>query len=132
MGRYEKQKVVVVSFLILTYENIQTYIYCMKTHQEIDRRSLALMKAVVEKIDLDPKQWGLKKARSVCKRWTKMHDNTYISKWDDILTRPWNDIRAILLDKTEEAAALRQCNPFCGILTPKERWRIYREFRKNE
>lgn len=111
----------------MTYENIQTYIYCMKTHQEIDRRSLALMKAVVNKIDSDPERRGLRKAQSVCKRWAAIHDNPYISKWDEILTRPWHEIREILLDTAEESTALRQCNPFCGILTPKERWRIYRE-----
>lgn len=101
----------------------------MKTHRQIDERSLAMMEAVAKKIDDDPEKAGLKKAREVCDRWAEMHDNPYIYKWREILRKPWEEIKNILLDDSEEAQAMRQCNPFCGILTPKERWRIYREFR---
>jgi hypothetical protein len=101
----------------------------MKSHRDIDRRSLALMEAVAEKIDQDPEKKGLEKARRVCARWVEMHDNPYLKQWQSILTESWEDIKKILLDKSEEANALRQCNPFCGILSPRERWNIYREFR---
>lgn len=49
--------------------------------------------------------------------------------WQEILRGPWEEIKKLLLDESEQASAMWQCNPFCGILTPKERWRIYREFR---
>jgi len=38
----------------------------------------------------------------------------------------------ILLDESEEGTRLRQIDPFCGILTPKERWEIYREAARSE
>lgn len=88
------------------------------------------MKAIIEKIEHDPEKRGLEKARSVCKRWLKMHNNPYIKEWDKILKGEWSDIKKVLLDDSEKGAALRQCNPFCGILSPKERWAIYRRFRE--
>ncbi len=101
----------------------------MRTHQGIEQRSLVMMRAIVEKIDRDPERCGLEKARSVCRRWLTMHDNPYIGCWERILRGEWNEIRRILLEDSEEARALRQTNPFCGVLTPKERWKIYRECR---
>ena len=38
----------------------------MKTHEEIDRRSLALAQAVVRRIDEDPARSGLREARARC------------------------------------------------------------------
>jgi len=101
----------------------------MKTHRRIDERSLAMMKAIVKKIEEDPRKKGLDKARSVCGRWVQMHENSYIRQWEEILKGDWEDIKGVLTDDSEKADALRQCNPFCGILTPGERWAIYREFR---
>lgn len=113
----------------MTADGEGDYILNMKSHRDIERRSLALMQAVAAKIDHDPQKQGLEKARQVCARWMEMHDNFYIKKWQHILAGRWEDIRNILLDESEEATALRQCNPFCGILSPRERWSIYREFR---
>lgn len=101
----------------------------MKTHQQIDNRSLAMMKAIIKKIENDPRKMGLEKARSVCRRWLEIHTNPYLKEWDRILRGEWPDIKKVLLDNSEKGAALRQCNPFCGILSPKERWAIYRTFR---
>ena len=55
--------------------------------------------------------------------------NVPAMEWMEILRRPWSHIRAILLDDSENSRRLRQNDPFCGILTPKERWEIYREAR---
>jgi hypothetical protein len=49
-----------------------------------------------------------------------------------ILQRSWPEIRTNLLDDSEEGRRLRQNDPFCGILTPVERWEIYREAARNE
>ena len=38
----------------------------MRTHQQIDERSVALARAIVEKIDRDPARHGLEKARATC------------------------------------------------------------------
>jgi hypothetical protein len=40
----------------------------MKDHQAIDRRSLAMARRIVAKIDADPSREGLEHARRVCAR----------------------------------------------------------------
>jgi len=53
--------------------------------------------------------------------------NVPAREWLEILRRPWPEIRAILIDDSEESQRLRQSDPFCGILSPQERWAMYRE-----
>jgi len=102
----------------------------VKTHEQIDQRSLAMARAIVEKIDRDPVQAGLAKARATCERWLKARSSSAVREWRGILGRPWEQIREVLLDGSEEGRRLRQSDPFCGILTPKERWEIYRAYRE--
>src|SRR5689334_18592035 len=98
----------------------------MRTHQEIDRRSLRMVQAIVAKIDADPERRGFEHAKRVCERWVA-RGNAPAREWSTILRRPWREVRAVLLDEGEEGQRLRQTDPFCGILTPQERWTIYRE-----
>jgi len=100
----------------------------MKTHEEIDQRSLALARAVAVEIDRDPERRGLLKARKKCARW--FHDNPapVLAEWLVILNQEWDKVRAVLLNEHEEGRRLRQSSPFCGILSPKMRWDIYRRF----
>ena len=100
----------------------------MDTHRQIDQRSLALSRAVVARIDADPHRGGLALARDNCARWLNENNQRAVVEWRDLLERPWEEIRVILLAHTEEAARLRQNSPFAGVLTPRERWAIYREF----
>lgn len=100
----------------------------MKTHDQIDQRSLALARAVVEAIDRDPARSGLERARSTCERWLLESPSPAVDEWSRILKRAWEEIRPFLLDPGEEGRRLRQSNPFCGILSPRERWEIYRRF----
>ncbi|MBI3922863.1 MAG: hypothetical protein HY318_15690 [Armatimonadetes bacterium] len=104
----------------------------MRTHQRIDERSLAMAKAIVTRIDTDPKREGLARANSVCERWEKQHPSSCNREWLRLLAKPWGEVRAILLDGTDEGRRLRQNSPFCGILTPEERWEIYRRFRDDD
>jgi len=85
-----------------------------------------MVQAIVAKIDADPERRGLEHAKRVCERWVS-HGNVSAREWSVILGKPWNEIRAILLDESEEGQRLRQTDPFCGILTPRERWTIYRQ-----
>ena len=100
----------------------------MRTHQQIDERSLALARAIVEKIDRDPARQGLEKARATCRRWYKQRPLPAIGEWLNILQEPWEDIRRVLLDESQSGRRLRQSDPFCCILTPQERWAIYRKY----
>jgi len=102
------------------------------THQQIDQRSLAMAKAVVERIDRDPERAGLKKAKSTCQRWFQSEPAAAIGEWLAILDLPWEKIRLVLLDESEEGQRLRQSAPFAGVLTPQERWNIYRSFHEEK
>jgi hypothetical protein len=104
----------------------------MKTHQDIDRRSLALARAVVEHIDHDPDRAGLARAREVCERWRRQAPCPAVDDWSVILQGVWEDIRARLLEQSEEGQRLRQSSPFCGVLSNRERWDIYRSFQSDD
>jgi hypothetical protein len=80
----------------------------MRDHEAIDRRSLEMARRIVEKVDADPRQ--LEHARSVCARWVE-RGNGPAREWSEILRRPWPEIRAILLDDSEESRRLRQSPP---------------------
>jgi hypothetical protein len=103
----------------------------MESHQDINDRALMLARRVVEYIDADPEHKGIDRAHGNCKRWIKRNDSPAISEWLDILKRPWNEIRSILLMESEEGNRLRQSTPFCGIISPRERWDIYRKARRH-
>ena len=98
------------------------------THQQIDRRSLALARRIVEKIDADAGGEGLASATETCARWLSRSNSPVHQEWCDILARPWEEVRRVLLDESEEGTRLRQNSPFCGVLTAQERWQIYRSF----
>ena len=100
----------------------------MRTHQEIDRRSLALSRAVVAKIDVDAARGGLALAREICARWYRDNPTPAVADWIVILQRDWEQVRAVLLAETEDGQRLRQSSPFCGVLSPAERWAIYQRF----
>ncbi len=102
----------------------------VRTHQEIDRRSLAMARAIVDTIDRDPTRAGLARAKATCRRWVEQRPLPAFREWLHILERPWEDVRGLLLDESELGRRLRQSDPFCGILTPQERWEIYRAARE--
>lgn len=99
----------------------------MKTHGEIDHRSLRLARAIVSRIDHDPQHAGLDRAREVCKRWMSRNPSPAVKEWADIVAHPWSEVRAVLLNESEDGQRLRQSSPFCGILTPRQRWQIYKQ-----
>jgi hypothetical protein len=100
----------------------------MRTHEEIDKRSLALARAVAEKIDADPSHTGMVLARETCRRWQEQQRQPVIREWMQILDQPWPAVRKALLDESEHGQQLRQNSPFCRTLSPRERWAIYRRF----
>jgi len=100
----------------------------MRTHADIDRRSLLLARAVAQRIDDDASRQGLERARQVCARWRAQSDSPAIQEWAAILAAPWEEVRPILLEESERGQRLRQSSPFCGVLTPRKRWQLYREF----
>lgn len=101
-------------------------------HRALEERSLLMARAIVERIDADPHRRGLDQARAVCQRWAGHSSAPAVREWMTVLQRPWPEIRRVLLDPSEEGRRLRQSDPFCGILNPRERWALYREFANHE
>src|SRR5438034_9484020 len=79
----------------------------VRTHDAIDRRSLTMVRRIVEKIDGDPAQAGLAHAREVCERWVERGNHSAV-EWMTILQRSWPELRSVLLDESEEGKRLRQ------------------------
>jgi hypothetical protein len=53
----------------------------------------------------------------------------YLEEWARILSRGLDATTAVLLDESERATALRQCSPFAGALSSRERFSFLREWK---
>jgi hypothetical protein len=97
-------------------------------HDRIDRRSLALHRAIAAKLRANPAL--LEIARDNIERWSMARGRSqpYWDVWREILNRPLEEILQLLEEETERMTALRQATPFAGILEPAERWAIYDRF----
>ena len=96
-------------------------------HLHIDARSLDTAKIVVERIDTDPSLFSV--AHENLERWQRRHGELSRAneEWLEVLKRPWREIRAILLDESDEGQRLRSTHPFRGIVTEEERLEIMRQ-----
>jgi hypothetical protein len=97
------------------------------THQQIEERSILLHRAVAQKIRENPGL--LAAARDNLRRWIGQGGpRPYWAEWEALLDGPLGDLLIFMVSPSEDARRLRQCSPFAGILTPRERWSIYESF----
>ena len=97
-------------------------------HRRIDQRSLAMHRAIADKLRADPSLLAI--AWENLDRWSKNagRSQPYLDAWRAILQRPLAETLALMVEESETMTAMRQANPFAGILTPRERWAIYDRF----
>ena len=96
-------------------------------HMRIEQRSLALHQVISQHLRENPDL--LQIARNNLERWVKRDGEIPPWKeWKEILRKPLTQIVDVIVSKTEKGRQLRQSSPFCGVLTPKERWKIYESF----
>jgi hypothetical protein len=97
-------------------------------HQRIDERSIALHRAIAEKLRVHPELIDI--ARDNLVRWSTNGGNCqpYWDAWREILQRPLSEVLPLLEERSERMTAMRQATPFAGVLTPQERWAIYDQF----
>ena len=97
-------------------------------HPHIDARSLEMAKTIVKRIDADPTlieraHWYLadeeERYASLCQA---------SREWKQILTRPWSEVRRILLDESDEGQRLRSSKPFASVVTKEERLAIIQQY----
>jgi hypothetical protein len=103
-------------------------------HLRIEERSIALHKAVVEKIRRDPRllhipSANLQRLEAAFSSQGARIMPPWLREWKEILENPdREEIFSFLISRDERACRLRQSSPFSGILTPRERWEIYETF----
>lgn len=99
----------------------------MRSHDWIDRRSLALHEAVARKLEAQPEL--LEIARENLARWLLTHRRPALIEWLDVLQRSsLLDVIRLLRSPGEDAARMRQSSPFAGVLTPRERQAILTDY----
>ena len=99
-------------------------------HRIIEARSLAMHCLMAQKIAHDPKL--LDRVRQTLETWRARYSDDVpraLDEWQRILREPWPVIAALLTDPGERATRLRQSTPFAGLLTVRERARVYAAFR---
>jgi hypothetical protein len=96
-------------------------------HRLAEERSLAFHRRVAEKLASDPAI--LARARARVDEWLQAGSvaSVYATEWARLLAASPSVLSALLEDPSEHARALRQVTPFAGALSPRERWRIWRE-----
>ena len=97
-------------------------------HNLLDERRHRIHTAIADKIDADPSL--LAKATANLARWTnqRSHMERGYVEWAAILKQPWPEVASLLRSRSEDAIRLRQCSPFAGVLSERERMRIYDTF----
>jgi hypothetical protein len=104
----------------------------MRTHQEIDQRSLALHRLVATKIRSDPAL--LDKAGEILRRWREtvcVNTQPYLEEWRRLMEQGPDACLAVAVEESEHAAALRQSSPLSCLLTNQERFRFLKEWNRN-
>ena len=98
-------------------------------HELAEARSLALHRVVAERLKGDPAV--LDRAKQRIDEWLRLGQPhpEYALAWRDLLTGPLDALLAVLTDGSERARSLRQVTPFAGVVSPRERWALWRETR---
>ncbi|HXT21629.1 MAG TPA: hypothetical protein VN811_10820 [Thermoanaerobaculia bacterium] len=100
-----------------------------RLHELADARSLALHRAVAERLHEQPEL--LDAARERVESWRR--DGTvapyYVAAWTELLAGARDEVVAAIVAPGERATALRHVTPFAGVVDPRTRWRIWRQER---
>ena len=96
-------------------------------HKRIEERSLALHREIASRLNNNPDLLAI--AKGNLDRWIKKNaELSVLREWQEILKGPLSRLLDMLVSGDEKSRRLRQSSPFCGILTPQERWKIYESY----
>jgi len=98
-------------------------------HALAEERSLALHRAVAERLRADPSL--IERARRRVEDWLRGGTiaRPYAEAWRDVLAGTVDDVAGFLEDPGDRARQLRQASPFAGFLDARTRWSILRRAR---
>ena len=99
-------------------------------HRIAEERSLALHRLVAERIAADPSLIERAVRRVEASRANGVLHPAYAEEWLRLLRGPLDSLRSLLVEDSERARALRQTSPFSFVVSPPERWRLWREVRE--
>ena len=95
----------------------------MRTHQDLDDRSLALHRLIADKIRRDPALFD--KARATLEHWRQrvsIRTQPCLEAWSNLMDQGMDASLAMAVEDSERAAALRQSSPFSGLLSNQDRF----------
>jgi len=101
----------------------------MNRQQRSNQRSLALHRAIADKLRQHPELWRI--SQNNIKRWKEKMGGLppALLEWEYLLkNRSKRQILTLLENSQEEAIRLRSSSPFAGILTQEERMKIFKIF----
>jgi len=101
----------------------------MDPHRVAEERSLAYHAMVAERLPVDERV--LSRARARVAEWARngtVHPH-WVDAWHRLLTLPPSALGRTLIERSEDANALRQVTPFAGAIDPRTRWRLWRDIR---
>ena len=93
-------------------------------HRHLDARSLDMAKIIVRRIDEDPTLIRIAHEYPENEERRRGRLCQASKEWKEILTRPWSEVRELLLDESDEGQRLRSSKPFAGIVTEEARLAI--------
>ena len=98
----------------------------MNKQRRSDERSLALHRMIAEKLRHTPSLWQIPQDNVSKWKERKGHLSPPIREWEHILnTKTHEQILALLESDSEESIRLRSSSPFTGILSERERAKIF-------
>jgi hypothetical protein len=102
-----------------------------RSHQWIDARNLAMARLIARKIRRNPELF--QEAVATLRHWKTIKPvPEAIREWDRIFeNNSLEKILAIFTQDNEEGNRLRQSDPFCGILTHRERLEFLDRYEKS-
>jgi hypothetical protein len=100
-------------------------------HSETDQVSLELGRRVAERLLRQPELVAF--ARANLARWSQQNISASsllrcYAEWQEILSRPVDEICDLLCSESDDAQRLRQNSPFAGVLPPAEVWEVKSRF----
>ena len=99
-------------------------------HIPQDEQSLSLARAIAARIEAEPLHQSLQKAKRVLDQWLNHQTSAGLLEWQELLQNDWPTIKKALLSEDGAGQQRRQNSPFCGILSPRERWDILRSLKQ--
>jgi hypothetical protein len=102
-------------------------------HAEINQVSLELARQTAERLHGRPELVAI--ARTNLARWSGLNHSApsllrCYAEWEQILSRPLDEVCDLLCAETDISQRLRQNSPFVGVLTPPEVWAVKSHFRQ--